>query len=124
MFWSIQAAITTLRNYVPCRIGIYAITCAPFPELLTSPVVSRLTSVIDPLAVDPAPPPQRRLIVGAWHDRMAMREPTTALQERWGGQLFWYDGSHVGHIFSRRVQRVTERFLRGAIEDVDSRIAE
>jgi pimeloyl-ACP methyl ester carboxylesterase len=85
-----------------------------FRELLESPVVARLTSVIDPLAVDPAPPPERRLIVGAWHDRMAMREPTTALQERWGGQLYWYDGGHVGHIFSQRVQRVTERFLRAA----------
>jgi pimeloyl-ACP methyl ester carboxylesterase len=85
-----------------------------FRELLESPVVAKLTSVIDPLAVDPAPPPERRLIVGAWHDRMAMREPTTALQERWGGQLYWYDGGHVGHIFSRRVQRVSERFLRAA----------
>jgi pimeloyl-ACP methyl ester carboxylesterase len=83
-----------------------------FRELLESPVVAKLTSVIDPLAVDPAPPPERRLIVGAWHDRMAMREPTTALQERWGGELYWYDGGHVGHIFSRRVQRVSERFLR------------
>jgi hypothetical protein len=45
---------------------------------------------------------------------MAMRKPTIALQERWGGQLYWYDGSHVGHVFSRRVQRVTEQFLRGA----------
>ncbi|MCV7426301.1 alpha/beta hydrolase [Mycobacterium montefiorense] len=83
-----------------------------FRDLLGSPVVAQLTSVIDPLKVDPAPPPQRRLIVGAWHDRMAMREPTDALQERWGGQLYWYDGSHVGHIFSRRVQKVSERFLR------------
>ena len=73
-----------------------------FRELLESPVVTRLTSVIDPLAVVPTPPPERRLIVGAWHDRMAMREPANALQERWGGQLYWYDGSHVGHIFSRR----------------------
>jgi pimeloyl-ACP methyl ester carboxylesterase len=89
-------------------------------ELLTSPVVSQLTSVIDPLAVDPAPPPERRLIVGAWHDRMAMREPTTALQERWGGQLYWYDGSHVGHIFSRRVQRVSERFLRAVADNAVS----
>jgi pimeloyl-ACP methyl ester carboxylesterase len=88
-----------------------------FRELLASPIVSKLTSVIDPLAVDPAPPPQRRLIVGAWHDRMAMREPAIALQERWGGQLYWYDGSHVGHIFSRRVQRVTERFLREVVAD-------
>ncbi|WP_406814689.1 PHB depolymerase family esterase [Mycobacterium sp. M23085] len=83
-----------------------------FRELLESPVVTQLTSVIDPLAAIPSPPPDRRLIVGAWHDRMAMREPANALQERWGGQLYWYDGSHVGHIFSRRVQRVTDRFLR------------
>ncbi|CDO89846.1 esterase [Mycobacterium triplex] len=86
-----------------------------FRELLGSPTVAQLTSVIDPLAADPAPPPQRRLIVGAWHDRMAMREPTDALQERWGGQLYWYDGSHVGHIFSRRVQKVSERFLREVV---------
>ncbi|WP_459967695.1 PHB depolymerase family esterase [Mycobacterium sp. MUNTM1] len=83
-----------------------------FRELLESPVVAQLTSVIDPLAVTPSAPPDRRLIVGAWHDRMAMREPADALQERWGGQLYWYDGSHVGHIFSRRVQRITDRFLR------------
>lgn len=89
-------------------------------ELLESAVVAQLTSVIDPLAVDPAPPPQRRLIVGAWHDRMAMREPTTALQERWGGQLYWYDGSHVGHIFSRRVQGVSERFLRAVADNAKS----
>src|SRR5947209_15660936 len=31
-------------------------------ELLGSPEISKLTSVIDPLAVDPAPPPNRRLI--------------------------------------------------------------
>ncbi|HEX5256149.1 MAG TPA: PHB depolymerase family esterase [Mycobacterium sp.] len=83
-----------------------------FRELLESPVVTQLTSVIDPLAVTPSPPPDRRLIVGAWHDRMAMREPANALQERWGGQLYWYDGSHVGHIFSRRVQRIIDQFLR------------
>lgn len=87
-------------------------------ELLQSEVVSALTSVIDPLSVEPVPPPQRRLIVGAWHDRMAMREPALALQQRWGGQFYWYDGSHVGHIFSRRVQAVSERFLRGVIEGV------
>src|ERR1700753_3140699 len=46
-----------------------------FRELLQSSEVSRLTSVIDPLAVDPVPPPQRRLIVAAWRERMAMREP-------------------------------------------------
>lgn len=85
-----------------------------FRRLLGSAEVAKLTSVIDPLAADPAPAPHKRLIVGAWHDRMAMREPAVALQERWGGELYWYDGSHVGHIFSRRVWSVTERFLRDA----------
>lgn len=88
-----------------------------FRELLRSEVVSALTSVIDPLSVEPAPPPHRRLIVGAWHDRMAMREPAVALQQRWSGQFYWYDGSHVGHIFSRRVQAVSERFLREIAEE-------
>lgn len=83
-----------------------------FRELLESPTVTQLTSVIDPLATTPSPPPERRLIVGAWHDRMAMREPANALQERWAGRVYWYDGSHVGHVFSRRVQRVTDGFLR------------
>jgi hypothetical protein len=32
-----------------------------------------------------------------------------------GGQLYWYDGSHVGHIFSRRIQSVTETFLSAAL---------
>jgi pimeloyl-ACP methyl ester carboxylesterase len=105
-----------LARWGPSRDG--------FRELLESPEVSKLTSVIDPLKVDPAPPPHRRLIVGAWHDRMAMREPATLLQERWDGQLYWYDGSHVGHIFSRRVLGVTERFLRVVAEEVKSRTAE
>src|ERR1700751_477998 len=92
-----------LERWGPSRDG--------FRELLESDEVSKLTSVIDPLRVDPAPPPHRRLMVGAWHDRMARREPAVALQARGGGQRSWDDASHVGHIFSRRVQRVPERFL-------------
>jgi pimeloyl-ACP methyl ester carboxylesterase len=109
--------ILGLNAMIARHLGRWGSSRDAFRELLASPVVSQLTSVIDPLAVDPAPPPERRLIVGAWHDRMAMREPTTALQDRWGGQLYWYDGSHVGHIFSRRVQRVTESFLREVVAD-------
>ena len=80
--------------------------------LLGSDVVSELTSVIDPLAVEPIPPPERRLIVGARHDQMAMRAPAEALHEKWGGQLYWHDGGHVGHVFAGGVKTVTERFLR------------
>ncbi|MGO8963968.1 alpha/beta hydrolase [Mycobacterium sp.] len=116
--------ILGLNGMIARHLGRWGSSRDGYRELLESPVVSRLTSVIDPLAVDPAPPPHRRLIVGAWHDRMAMREPTIALQDRWGGQLYWYDGGHVGHVFSRRVQRVTERFLRSVTEEAESRTAE
>jgi len=116
--------ILGLNGMIARHLGRWGSSRDGYRELLASPVVSKLTSVIDPLAVDPAPPPHRRLIVGAWHDRMAMREPTIALQDRWGGQLYWYDGGHVGHVFSRRVQRVTERFLRSVTEEAESRTAE
>jgi len=108
---ALYTPILGLNAMIARHLGRFGPSRAAFRELLESPEVSKLTSVIDPLRVEPAPPPQRRLIVGAWHDRMAMREPAVALQERWGGQLYWYDGSHVGHIFSRRVLKVTERFL-------------
>jgi pimeloyl-ACP methyl ester carboxylesterase len=109
---ALYTPILGLNAMIARHLGRWGASRAEFRELLASPEVSKLTSVIDPLQVDPAPPPDRRLIVGAWHDRMAMREPAVALQERWGGQLYWYDGSHVGHVFSRRVLSVTERFLR------------
>jgi hypothetical protein len=112
---ALYTPILGLNAMIARHLGRWGSSRDGYRELLQSPVVSRLTSVIDPLAVEPGPPPQRRLIVGAWHDRMAMREPATALQERWDGQLYWYDGGHVGHVFSRRVQRVTERFLQGVV---------
>jgi pimeloyl-ACP methyl ester carboxylesterase len=121
---ALYTPILGLNAMIARHLGRWGSSRDGYRELLSSPVVSKLTSVIDPLAVDPAPPPQRRLIVGAWHDRMAMREPAIALQERWGGQLYWYDGSHVGHLFSRRVQQITERFLNGVTEEPESRSPE
>ena len=112
---ALYTPILGLNAMIARHLGRWGSSRDGYRELLQSSEVSRLTSVIDPLAVDPVPPQQRRLIVGAWHDRMAMREPAVALQQRWGGQLYWYDGSHVGHLFSRRAQRVTERFLQGVV---------
>jgi pimeloyl-ACP methyl ester carboxylesterase len=113
---ALYTPILGLNAMIALHLGRWGPSRYEYRELLGSPEVSQLTSVIDPLAVNPAPPPHRRFIVGAWHDRMAMREPAIALHERWGGQLYWYDGGHVGQVFSRRVQAVTERFLRGVAE--------
>ncbi|OBB01386.1 esterase [Mycobacteriaceae bacterium 1482268.1] len=81
-------------------------------RLLGSDTVAALASVVDHTAVEPTPPPQGRLIVGAWHDRMAMREPALQLHQQWRGELFWHKGSHVGHLFAKGVQQASERFLR------------
>jgi pimeloyl-ACP methyl ester carboxylesterase len=112
---ALYTPILGVNALIARHLGRWGASRDAWREMLASHEVSKLNSVVDPLAVNPAPPPDRRLIVGAWHDRMAMREPAIALQERWGGQLYWYDGSHVGQVFSRRVQAVTERFLRGVI---------
>lgn len=109
---ALYTPILGLNAMIARHLGRWGSSRNGFRDLLASPEVAKLTSVIDPLRVDPAPPPDRRLIVGAWHDRMAMRDPAVALHERWGGELYWYDGGHVGHVFSRRVQTVTDRFLR------------
>jgi hypothetical protein len=85
-------------------------------EVLQSDAASDLAHVIDYLSVTPSAAPERRLIVGARHDRMATREPALALHERWGGQLYWHDGGHVGHAFSSGVRRTTEQFLRAVVE--------
>jgi dienelactone hydrolase len=85
-------------------------------ELLQSNAASDLGMVIDYRSAMPSAPPERRLIVGARYDRMAMREPALALHQRWGGQLYWHDGSHVGHVFSSGVRRITEQFLRAVAD--------
>jgi pimeloyl-ACP methyl ester carboxylesterase len=85
--------------------------------LLGSETVSAIASAVDHLAVEPTAPPHRRLIVGAWHDRMAMREAAQVLHRRWGGELFWHRGSHVGHLFSRKVQAASETFLEAISEE-------
>lgn len=115
---ALYTPILGLNAMIARHLGRWGTSRDGYRQLLESSVVRQLTSVIDPLRVDPAPPPHNRLIVGAWHDRMAMREPAIALHERIGGELYWYDGGHVGHVFSRRVLKVTVRFLRRVAREV------
>ena len=81
-------------------------------ELLESDAASDLAKVIDYVGLEPSAPLDRRLIVGARYDRMAKREPALALHEQWGGQLYWHDGSHVGHAFAPGVRETLKQFLR------------
>jgi hypothetical protein len=92
-------------------------------EMLRSPAVEQMSSAVDYQSVEPSAPASHRLIVGAWHDRMALREPALALHRRWGGELHWHAGSHVGHLFAGGVRAASDRFLR-AVSQQPSRNCE
>lgn len=119
---AVYTPIFGLNAMIAQHLGRWGPTVAEVSDLLRSETVAQLAAPVDLLETQPSPPPERRLIVGAWHDRMALREPALALHERWGGELFWHDGSHAGHLFSRRVQSVSERFLRGLNAEGDRRL--
>ncbi|MCV7364528.1 alpha/beta hydrolase [Mycolicibacterium neworleansense] len=106
---AVYTPILGLNTMIGLHLGRWGSAGRAAGVQLQSDVVTALTSVVDPLAT--VPRGDRRLIVGAWHDRMAMRDSALALHERWGGELHWHDGSHVGHLFSGAVQDATSRFL-------------
>lgn len=109
---AVYTPIFGLNAMIAQHLGRWGPSVRDTIELLQSDTVASVASVVDHLDVEPTPPPSRRLIVGAWHDRMAMREPAQQLHERWGGELYWHPGSHVGHLFASGVQQASERFLR------------
>lgn len=106
---ALYTPILGLNAMIGLHLGRWGQAGHSAAEQLQSATVSAMTSVIDPLATTPVT--ERRLIVGAWHDQMAMRSSALAMHERWGGRLYWHDGSHVGHLFSGGVQAATEQFL-------------
>ena len=108
---AVYTPIFGLNAMIAAHLGRWGPSVRGIIELLSSDIVQQVSSVVDYQSVEPSPPPDRRLIVGAWHDQMARREPALALYERWGGQLYWHQGSHVGHLFAGGVQAVSERFL-------------
>jgi len=110
---ALYTPIFGLNAMIAAHIGRWGPSVRETVDLLGSPTVQRMMTVVDYHSVQPTPPPERRLIVGAWHDRMAMRQPAQVLHERWGGELYWHPGSHVGHLFAGGVREATERFLRG-----------
>ena len=106
---AVYTPILGLNTMIGLHLGRWGSAGRQAGSQLRSDTISALTSVVDPLAT--VPRTEHRLIVGAWHDRMAMRDSALALHERWGGELHWHDGSHVGHLFSGQVWAATAEFL-------------
>ena len=106
---AVYTPILGLNTMIGLHLGRWGVAGQQAGALLRSDVVTALTSVVDPLAT--VPRADRRLIVGSWHDRMAMRDSALALHARWGGELQWHDGGHVGHLLSPQIRDATNRFL-------------
>jgi pimeloyl-ACP methyl ester carboxylesterase len=116
---ALYTPIFGLNAMIAAHLGRWGPSVLQTAQLLRSQVVTRVMSAVDYLSVEPSA--QRRLVVGAWHDRMAMRDPALAVHERWGGELYWHPGSHVGHLFAGGVQSATERFLASVVESSPDR---
>ena len=108
---AVYTPIFGLNAMISQHLGRWGPSVDETIALLGSDTVAAVASVVDHTTVEPTAPPHGRLIVGAWHDRMAMREPAQQLHQRWDGELFWHKGGHVGHLFARGVQGASERFL-------------
>lgn len=114
---AVYTPIFGLNAMIAAHLGRWGPSVRDTVELLQSDTVEQVMAAVDYQRVEPSAPPERRLIVGAWHDQMARREPALALHQRWGGQLHWHQGSHVGHLFAGGVQAASERFLRAVSRD-------
>lgn len=115
---ALYTPIFGLNAMIAAHLGRWGPSVQETIELLQSDIVEQVMSVVDYHSVEPTPAPDRRLVVGAWHDQMARREPALALHQRWGGELYWHPGSHVGHLFAGGVQAASERFLRAVRESI------
>lgn len=79
--------------------------------LLRADSVTAVSSVVDPLAVMPYAPENRRAVIAALNDRVTWVTAAQKLHEHWGGRIDWYAGGHVGHVFSGQVRAATDQFL-------------
>ncbi|MDY6996560.1 MAG: alpha/beta hydrolase [Actinomycetota bacterium] len=113
---AVYTPIFGLNTMIAAHLGRWGPSVRETIDLLGSPAAEQVMSAVDYQSVEPSAPPQHRLIVGAWHDQMARREPAVALHDRWGGQLHWHPGSHVGHLFAGGVHAASERWLRDLSE--------
>lgn len=82
--------------------------------LMRSDAVRAVSSVVDPLSVEPYARSARRMVVAALNDRVTSVTAASRLHDHWGGGVHWYRGSHVGHAISGEIRRAVDDFLRSA----------
>jgi dienelactone hydrolase len=79
--------------------------------LLRAEPVRRLGAIVDPTELEPHAPPGRRLVIAALNDRMTSVKAAQRLHERWGGEVHWHPGGHIGHLLSGQVRAEVDAFM-------------
>jgi hypothetical protein len=79
-------------------------------DLLRSDAVQDVTSVVDPLRVEPHAPRDRRLVVAALNDRVTSVTAAERLHAHWSGPVHWYPGGHIGGVMSSAVRAAITDF--------------
>jgi dienelactone hydrolase len=79
--------------------------------LLRAEPVRRLGGIVDPTELEPHAPAERRLVIAALNDRMTSVKAAQRLHERWGGEVHWHPGGHIGHLLSGQVRAEVDAFL-------------
>lgn len=79
--------------------------------LLRSDPVKAVGTVVDPTTLEPHAASQRRLVIAALGDRMTSVRAAQRLHGRWGGQVHWHAGGHIGHLISGDVRAALDEFL-------------
>lgn len=84
----------------------------PDSEYLLGPVTDDVLKVVSPLALEPLVPRDRRFLYAGLVDRMATPRQAHLLWEHWERpRIAWYDGNHVGFLWSGAVNE----FVREAL---------
>lgn len=81
-------------------------------DVLASEPVRAVSSIIDATAAIPHARPELRTVVAAQNDQMASARDARRLHDRWGGEMVWCAGGHVGRILSGEVRHGVVDHLR------------
>lgn len=98
---------TLMNHHAPDRLRRRADS-----EHLLGDKVADLLRVVSPLALEPRVPHDRRFVFAGRIDRMATPHQAQRLWEHWDRpRMAWYDGNHVGFLWSHRVDRFVQEAL-------------
>lgn len=89
----------------------------------TGPLATEVATVISPLSMPAALPPERCFIIAGVGDRMTSAVQATWLWEHWGRPaICWYPGGHIGFFMTRTPDPFVDDAVRSTLTGAQSSI--